>query len=180
MKKKIYTTTLLVIIVLFLVSLVSASKLVNTCGIYHQIRPANQINPLTPHFTCCDGDICKVGTGLRKHVNLEDVQNYGAYGQADINVYNYNGLDKLKIVLRTNGLPKNQLFTVWILQGDNSRSKLGAFKTNSMGRGSLVFTQTLSGDFNKYHTIVVEWGDPIRYLSARIDFNNTKVFLDQS
>lgn len=178
MKKKRYTTTMLVIIALFLVSLVSASKLVNTCGIYSQIRPGNQINSQAPHFICCDGDICKEGNGLRKRVNLEDIQNYGADGQADINVYNYNGLDKLNIVLRTNGLPKNQLFTAWILQGDNSRSKLGAFKTNSMGRGHLAFTQTLSGDFNKYHTIVVEWGDPIRYLSARIDFNNTKIFLN--
>lgn len=175
MNKKIFSIFTLSVIILFIVSFVSASKYYNTCEIYNAIKPGNQINEQKPHFMCCKGNICKLGDGLRKHVNLQDIQDYGAFGEADINVYNYNGLDKLKIVLRTSGLPKNQLFTAWILQGDNSRSKIGAFKTNSMGRGQLVFTQTLSGDFNKYHTIIVEWGDPIRYLSANINFNQTRI-----
>lgn len=175
MNKRIYTTVISVLMVIFLVSLVSSANIFNTCQTYNQKRPMNQINSQIQHFTCCDGNRCDVGDGLRKHINLQDVQDYMAYGTADINVYNYDDLDKINVVLRTGGLPKNQLFTAWILQGEGSRSKIGAFKTNSKGKGYLVFKQTLSGEFNKYHTLVVEDGNSVRYLSANINFKDKKI-----
>lgn len=174
MKKRANVVLVLAIIV-FLSSPAFAIESFNTCNVYNQINSVNRLGIQNQHFTCCQNGICKSGNGLRRHINLEDMEKIGAHGQADINVYNYNGLDRAKIVLRTEGLPKNQVFTVWMIQGDNIRSKLGNLKTNFMGRGQLTFSQQYVSDFNNYHTIVVEWGDPVLYLKGNMNFTETRI-----
>ena len=142
----------------------SALANVNTCNTAYQIRPGNQINNQIPHFTCCKcipaqcngtdcckGDFCSSGDTLRKHITLTPAIDYcGAncsfHGEADINVYNYDGLDNVNINLRIDKLyPRNEVFTAWLVDDlDQTQTmKIGEFRSNFMGRGVVNYQGNL-------------------------------------
>lgn len=136
-----------------------------SCKTFYQGRPLNQINFQIPHFVCCQcndencgcnedscsGNICYRGDAIRKKFNLLVASEYctancSFSGQADVNVYNYRGLDKFSINLRVNNLfPKKGTFSVWLVDSiDQSKTqRLGAFATNQNGNGYFSARKTL-------------------------------------
>lgn len=189
MKTKNFAIAALLITAIFITLLVSSSVYAwpwqpNTCRTSYQIRPGNQINFQIPHFVCCQcnehnedcecgndlclGNSCKHGDMLSKHITLIDEQECGAHAESDISVYNYNGLDKLKLVLRASGLPKNKVFTAWLVYADGGSLNIGKFRTNLAGRGQLTFNQKML-DFNSFDRIVV-MSNGVEYLSGNLNF----------
>lgn len=154
------------------------------CRVSNQIRPANQIDDMNPHFTCCNcGDeeetchcscnpeiICKNGDTIKKEIRLKDVSNKGAKASADISVYNYDGLDKISLSLRITRLkPGNQIYEAWLIADDEDDNlNLGEIKTNKAGRGFLSIKEKVK-DFNIYEKLVVKKGNAL-VLSGNLDF----------
>jgi len=158
----------------------------NSCQVSNQIRPGNQINFQIPHFVCCKcdenetmpcncdpvctGNNCMHGDILRKHLNFMNMSECGAMGEGDINVYNYNGLDRTKIVLRLSHLPRNSAFTAWLMYNNGDSLSLGMLKSNMAGRASLSFSQIVS-DFNSFDSIVITDQNMSEVLSANVNFH---------
>jgi hypothetical protein len=199
MKKLIYLTAL--VMVSLLVMGVSAlpcnqcyDKNTNNqkiCETTYQIRSPNTINNQMPKFECCAclaacpgcpcvGDYCKKGDQLKKHVKLTDLSCTGAAScnldaEADITVYNYNGLDNTKVVLRVNHLfPRNAVFTASLVDTavGGETLKIGEFRTNYMGRGYVYFQQNVN-DFNKFDKLVVTDSMGITVAEADLTFKCT-------
>jgi len=145
------------------------------CDTAYQIRPGNQINFQIPHFECCEcnewdfdcdcpvGDYCTNGDILRKQLILEDVADCGGSAVADINVFNYMGLDNVEIKLRIDHLfPRGAVYNVYLIDEDTGYIlDMGVFRTNKAGRGYLNFDQKVP-DFTQFDALVVEFdGEPV-------------------
>ena len=137
----------------FLLVLVAGMSVISA-SVSYQIRPGNQINEQIPHFEyLTNKGICKTGDTFSKHLDLTKVANVNGSAEADINAYNYDERDRVRINLRSMRLMPKTVYTVWIMNS-NTSMYLGEFKTNSAGRGVFNFKQQMN-DFTIFDKIVV-------------------------
>ena len=133
------------------VSVVSAS-------VSYQIRPGNQINQQIPHFQYMnDRGLCMSGDIFVQHMVLDRVSGTGT-AEADINAYNLDDRDRVRIVLRTMNLMPKTVYTVWMT--DSMNMYIGEFKTNSNGRGTFTFKQQME-DFTTFNDLVIMKGSTV-------------------
>ena len=154
------------------------------------ITVGNQINNQIPHFTCCKcipsqcngtdcckGDFCMSGDILRKHLTFMPASDYcgvncSFHAEADINVYNYNGLDNANINIRVDKLyPRGEVFTAWLVDSSDplQNIKLGEFRSNFMGRGVINFQQNID-DFTIFDKIQMTDSNMTIVASSALNF----------